>query len=134
MTTKTLVKNFHTLSVNDNATESSGNNDQHFYQLRINVNGFALADLKVELVINNKKYKLANGPVTSTQKDKVQVKITAKKTIKGEGNVESTREFEKYYDILSQSNVDVSTMKYFSDPKNPLYLIVQFASNASENV
>lgn len=129
MTAEVLVKNFHTISKSDSKTEN-------YYRLRININGFKLEDLKIELLVNNKKFNpkpVADKSESVQQKDKVQVKINGKRTSK-QGNVESTREYEKYYDILTKSNIDVNSIKYYLDPKNDLFLIVEFLSNTNEDV
>lgn len=137
MTTKVLVKNVHTIPTsNEQATtlKTIPENEKSYYRLRININGFKLEDVRLELIVNNKKYKLQNSKLPPpNQKDKVQVRVNAKRTTKV-NNVESTNEFEKYYDIATKSNIDVNSMKYYLDPKNSIYLIVEFLSNSNENV
>jgi hypothetical protein len=135
MTTQVLVKNVHTAPSNEQSNLiTKSDNDKFYYRLRVNINGFKLEDVRLELVVNNKKFKLQNSKLTlPNQKDKVQVRINARRTTKV-NNIESTNEFEKYYDIVTKSNIDLNSMKYYLDPKNSIYLIVEFLSNSNENV
>lgn len=106
-----------------------------YYRLRVNINGFRLEDIKVSLIVDKKEItnntkQEANDKV---QKCKVQVRISAtRKHILSDE--ESSKEYVKYYDILTKSNVDINTMRYYLDPKNSLFLIVEFVSNTNENV
>lgn len=108
--------------------------EKSFYKLRVNINGFELKDIKVCLV--NKDNSVVKTPKTKQDK-KVRVKISA--TRKEYDNTdlnntsESIREYVKHYEILSESNVDATSMRYYLDPRNTLYLVVEFISNANEN-
>ena len=91
-----------------------------FYRLKVNINGFRLEDIKVNLIEN--------------ETDRVQVKISAFRTIKS-NNQDTTKEYIKYFDIFkSKSNIRTNTMNFYLDPKNPLYLIIEFNSNSDESV
>lgn len=92
---------------------------QRSYKLRVNINGFNLSDVKVSL----------------EKKPRTRVKINAKKmeTTKNSGD-ESSKEFIKFYDISTKFQLVVDSMRYYSDPTNSLYLIVEFDSNQDENV
>ena len=109
-------------------TLPNDNAEKKYYKLRVNINGFKLEDCKVELIVDKKA-----NTLNQAQKSKIQVKIAATRTQKI-NNEETTNEYIKYYDILSKSNVDANTMHYYLDEKNPLFLIVEFLSNANENV
>ncbi len=97
-----------------------------FYRLRVNINGFKFSDVKVSL----------------EKKPTLRVKIIASKMEKKESsenlngiNAESlTKEFVKYYDISTKFNILVDSMRNYLDPRNSLYLIVEFESNQEENV
>lgn len=98
----------------------------HFYRLRVNINGFKLSEVKVSL----------------EKKPRLRVKINATKNeqrnfsenVKKANAESSTKEFVKYYDISTKFNILVDSMRYYSDPRNSLYLIVEFESNEEENV
>lgn len=109
-------------------TEQRVNGDSpHYYRLKINIHGFKLDDIAVSLVDTASFCKL------ESEKDKVQVKVTAKRLIKQNG-VETTQEYSKSYDIFkSKPNIDVASMRHYVDPKNPLYLVVEFVANTDEN-
>lgn len=99
----------------------------HYYRLKINIHGFKLDDISVSLVDTASFCKL------ESEKDKVQVRVTAKRLIKQNG-VETTQEYSKSYDIFkSKPNIDVASMRHYVDPKNPLYLVVEFLANTDEN-
>lgn len=91
-----------------------------FYRLKVNINGFRLEDIRVGLMDSNK--------------EKVQVKISAFRNIKL-NNQESSKEYVKVYDIFkTKSNISTDTMRYYLDKINPLYLIIEFLSTSDENV
>lgn len=92
------------------------------YKLRVNINGFKFSDIRVAL--------------ETTPKLRVKIVASEKTTNSSEKNQseESTKQYVKYYDITSKSNVLPNTMRHYSDPTNPLYLIIEFDSNCEENV
>jgi len=114
---------------------NKGNNDENpkYFVLRININGFKLEDVKVDLIVDPKATAIVPSEPDQIQKNKVQVKITATRTQKV-NNQESTSEYVKYYDILPKSNVNVDTMRYYLDEKKPFYLNVEFVAKSDENV
>jgi len=97
------------------------------YKLRVNINGFKLEDIKVTL---EKR--------TVNDSNKIRVKVVAlereAKKFSDENKEESSKEFVKYYDISPKSYVNPKSMRYFLDPNDPLYLIVEFQSKLEENV
>lgn len=114
------------------AATASGAN--HFYRLRINMNGFKLDDIKVELVPPN---------ATATNR-KTSVKVTAKRdsTLKNtdKDKHEESKEFFKLFEIVSKYNEDndnfeslvqPSSMRYYKDKQDPLYLVVEFKTSAT---
>ena len=119
-------------STSNAATNSNNSNsDQHFYRLRINVNGFKLDDIKVELVAN-------------AGQRKTSVKVTAKResSLKNtdKDKHDESREFFKLFEIVSKYNqsednfeslVQPSTMRYYVDKQDPLYLVVEFKTSAA---
>ena len=111
-------------------SDKSNSDNLKYFVLRININGFKLEDVKVDLIADPKP---SNSAADQIQKSKVQVKITAARTQKV-NNQESTSEYVKYYDILPKLNVNFDTMRYYLDQKNPYYLNVEFVATTSENV
>jgi hypothetical protein len=110
-------------------TESSASSGSGgcFYKLKVNINGFKLEDIQVSLVNTSTFCK------EESEKDKVQVRIAAQRMIKL-NNQETTQQFAKSYDIFkSKSAIDVASMRHYIDPRNPLYLVVEFASAANED-
>jgi hypothetical protein len=106
-----------------NSNSSSGGS----YKLKVNINGFKLEDIRVSLVNTGSFCSL------ESERDKVQVKISAQRMIKI-NQQETTQELSKSYDIFkSKSSIDVASMKHYIDPRNPLYLVVEFASAANED-
>ena len=105
-----------------------------YYKLRVNINNFKLENVNVQLLVDQKPHTRTTNDLKQTQQGKVQVKITATRTQKISNNQESTNEYVKLYDILPKFNVDANTMRYYMDEKNPLYMIVEFVSNATENI
>ena len=108
-----------------------------FYRLRVNINGFELKDVKVCLVNEDNSERQLPLAKSEQQDAKLRLKIyaTRNECIASDesGSTKATRCYIKYYEILSRSNVDESTMRHYLDPKNSLYLIVEFVSNTSEN-
>lgn len=105
-----------------------------FYRLRVNINGFELKDVKVCLV--NKDDAVIRIPNKTDPKIRLKISATRKEfdSTDIKNKTESIREYTKYYEILtSQSNVDPTTMRYYLDPKNNLYLVVEFLSSSNEN-
>ena len=100
-----------------------------YFVLRININGFKLEDVKVEIVDSKEKDSASN----QIHKNKVQLKISATRT-QSVNKQESTSEYAKFYDIPVKHHVDVNTMRYYLDKKNPFYLNVEFESKSNENV
>lgn len=91
-----------------------------FYRLKVNINGFRLEDIMVSLVEDSK--------------DRVQVKISAFRTL-SLITQDKTEEYSKYFEISkSKYNIRTETLRYYIDSKNPLYLIIEFKSNADKNV
>jgi hypothetical protein len=99
----------------------------NYYKLRININGFNIDDVKVGL----EKF-------DSNKTKKVKVKIVAvrKEILCCEQNKteESTREFIKYHEIAAKFDVNAESMRFYLDPNNSLFLIVELTSNLEENV
>ena len=105
----------------------NGKSEKSYYRLKVNVNGFKIEDITVSLINTSTFCK------DESQKDKMQVKISAQRMVKL-NNQETTQEYAKSYDIFkSKSNIDVSTMRHYIDPKNPLYLVIEFVSGSNEN-
>lgn len=91
-----------------------------FYRLKVNINGFRIEDIKVSLVEQNK--------------DRAKVKVTAFRTFTS-NNQDKTEEYSKFFDILkSKYDIKTDSMRYFINPLNPLYLIIEFNSNSDKNV
>jgi len=111
--------------------------DKKFYRLRVNINGFELNDVKVCLVNEDNSERPLPLAKSEQQGSKLRLKINATRNecIASDetGSTKATRCYTKYYEILSKSNVDESTMRHYLDPKNSLYLIVEFVSNTDEN-
>ena len=108
--------------------------EKNFYKLRVNINGFELKDVKVKLVDQNDVE--LKFPRLKHQETKLRLKISANRNEFDESHPESTckstKEYVKYFEILTKSNVDPSSMRFYLDPKNPLYLVVEFVSNLNE--
>ncbi|RNA15109.1 hypothetical protein BpHYR1_048938 [Brachionus plicatilis] len=114
--TETLIDSKNDIKLNINFAS-----EPKFYRLKVNINGFRLEDVKVSLVEQNK--------------DRVQVKISALRTLKTNNQDSTTEEYSKLLDIFrSKSNIKTDTMRYYIDPNNPLYLIVEFNSNSNQSV
>lgn len=93
------------------------------YKLRVNITGFKFSDIKIALV----------------KKPKTRVKICAKQNeVKSNTNPnnseESCKEFTKFYDINSKYKIVVDSMRFYLDPTNSNYLIIEFESSQDENV
>lgn len=97
------------------------------YKLRVNINGFKLEAIKVTLEKRTVK-----------DSNKIKVKVVAlereAKKYTDENKEESSKEFVKYYDISPKSYVNPNSMRYYLDPNDPVYLIVEFQSKLEENV
>lgn len=117
---------------------------QHYYRLRVNVSGFRLEDIKVELVEDL----VTNGGAEKSER-KIRVKITAKRDTVLKSAVkdkhDESKEFVKYFEIVPKYDQELGkfinqidepkSMKYYTDKKNASYLIVEFKSTAiSEDV
>ncbi len=95
----------------------------HFYRLIVNINGFKYENVDVKLV------NVSSFCKEESEKDKIQVKVSAKRTITL-NNQEATQEFAKSYDIFTnRSGIDVNSMRHYVDPKNPLYLVIEFVNS-----
>jgi len=108
-----------------------------YYRLRVNINGFELKDVKVCLVNKDNSERPLPLAKSEQQNSKLRLKISATRNeciaSDESGSTKSTREYLKYYEILTTANVDASSMRHYLDPKNSLYLIVEFVSNTNEN-
>lgn len=70
------------------------------------------------------------------------MKIVAKRSSEsstGTKGVESiSKEYTKHHDlsasIIKQNNIDLPSMRFYLDPNNAAYLVVEFAAAVSENV
>jgi HSP20 family molecular chaperone IbpA len=105
------------------------------YKLKVNINGFKLEDIKVivEDVPNR------NGK----ENVKTRVKISANRSTQseshtnGQENTSISKEYVKYHDLSSNAikhyNINLKSMKYYLDSKNPTVLVVEFESNSNEN-
>ena len=101
--------------------------ETNVFKLRININGFDIDNIRVGLVATEpKESKNVTLKIVALRKDSILFS-----TSKSE---ETLKEFVKHYEILSKYNVDPCTMRHGLDPKNPLYLIVEFISSSNENV
>jgi hypothetical protein len=105
------------------------------YRMRVNINGFDLKNINVEILPVLTK--------TTQQNIQCQVKITGfridasnhnQNEDKKYNSEEKSRAYTKTYDILSRYHVDEQSMTYFLDPKNDYYLIVEFKAMIDEDV
>ena len=123
---------------------------QHYYRLRINVSGFRLEDIKVELIEENRPASPSRGSEQGDKPErKIKVKIIAKRDTvlknAAKDKHDESKEFVKYFEIVPKYDQELGkfinqidepkSMKYYTDKKNPSYLIVEFKSTAiSEDV
>ena len=115
---------------------SKNQSEPNLYRLKVNINGFKIDDIKVSLEDVSK--------TSGKENAKARVKISAQRSAqtesheKGHENTSVSKEYTKYHDlsaqIISQFNIDLSSMKYYLDPKQASsYLVVEFAANSNEN-
>lgn len=108
---------------------------QHYYRLKVNINGFKLEDIKVEL-----------DDVTKPGKEnaaKARVKISAKRSAQSESHEKGhesesvSKEYTKFHDLsaatLKQYGIELGSMRHYLDGKNPAYLVVEFRSHENSN-
>lgn len=112
---ETLVDSKSDIHLNINFTS-----EPKFYRLKVNINGFRIEDIKVNLVEHNK--------------ERVKVKVSAFRTLNS-NNQDKTEEYSKLFDIFkSKYDIKTDSMRYYINPLNPLYLIIEFKSNSDKNV
>jgi hypothetical protein len=122
-------RNLDNQTANGNAKNNnhltSTNSLSKVYRLKIDVSGFDLNEIRVSVIAE--KIKSENPKL----RNKFQVKLTAKKNQKS-SEQETLNEYSKLCNIQSKSNIDISSLRYYLDPKDSRFLFIDFNSDENE--
>jgi hypothetical protein len=120
-------------NLDNQAANANINNNNHLtnslskvYRLRVDINGFDLNEIRVSVIaekVKNQNSKLRN---------KFQVKIAAKKDQKS-SEQETLNEYSKLCNVQSKANIDIASLRYYLDPKDSRFLLIDFNSDENES-